>query len=149
MSLRVTVVIFPCGLLLSLFPRILVGYCCHLSLLVTVVTVPPYYPYALDDPSDVPLDQCWYACPQLSQLLFACHLPPRHGRLPKRISYTYGEDDFRVELVFYTESAAPSSPWTCLVQVQRKFRGCQNFTSPSPRPYSTWTPSPMFGGACP
>ena len=56
----------------------------------------------LDDHSDVPLDQCWYASPQL---LFA----PRDGRLSKRISDSYGEDDFRIELVFFTESTAPSS----------------------------------------
>ena len=40
----------------------------NLSLQDTVVTVPPY-PYVLDGSLDVPLDQCWYACPQL---LFAC-----------------------------------------------------------------------------
>ena len=64
------------------------------------------------------------------QLLFACHLLQRDGLLPKRISDTYGEDDFRFELVFYTESTTPSSPWNCQVLVQRKFRGCPSFTSP-------------------
>ena len=96
--------------------------------------------------------------PQTSFLIGAgmpaltCHLRPSDGRLPKTISDAYsdvGEDDFRVELVYYTESTSPSSPWTCTVLVQRKFRGCQNFTSPRPRTYSTWALSLMFGGAYP
>ena len=41
------------------------------------------------------------------------------------------------------------APGPALFWVQWKFRGCQSFTSPRPRPYSTWAPSPMFGGSYP
>ena len=49
----------------------------------------------LDEPSDVPLDQCRCARPQL---YFTCHLRPTGGRQPKKSNYTY----IRVDLVFYS-----------------------------------------------
>ena len=52
----------------------------------------------LEDPVDVPLDDCWIARPQL---YFTCHLRPANGRQPKA-SRTYGEDDIPVELVFFS-----------------------------------------------
>ena len=61
-----------------------------------VHTVPPN-PYALGEPSDVPLDKCWVVRPQL---FFSCHLLPMGGRQPKRANYTYGADDIQVQLVF-------------------------------------------------
>ena len=63
-----------------------------------VLTVPPY-PYALGEPFDVYLDQCWAVRPQL---FFSCHLRPMGGRQPKRANYTYGADDIQVQLVFYS-----------------------------------------------
>jgi len=63
----------------------------------TVLLVQPY-PYVLEDPADVPLDDCWIARPQL---YFTCHLRPANGRQPKA-RRTYGEDDIPVELVFFS-----------------------------------------------
>ncbi len=38
----------------------------------TILIIPPY-PYCIDEVfEDVPLDDCWFACPQL---LFTCYLP--------------------------------------------------------------------------
>ena len=63
-----------------------------------VLTVPPY-PYSVEESSDVPLEKCWVARPQL---FFTCYLRPRGGRPPKRANYTYGADDIQVQLVFYS-----------------------------------------------
>ena len=62
-----------------------------------MLTVPPY-PYAVGEPSDIPLDKCWVVRPQL---FFSCHLRPRGGRAPKRANYTYGTDDMQVQPMFY------------------------------------------------
>ena len=65
----------------------------------TVVVVPPY-PYNIeDDPADVPLEDCWYARPQL---FFTCHLRPAGGRPPKNPSYRIGPDDLLLNLVFFS-----------------------------------------------
>ena len=65
----------------------------------TVVVVPPY-PYNIeDDPADVPLEDCWYARPQL---FFTCHLRPAGGRPPKNPSYRIGPDDLLFNLVFFS-----------------------------------------------
>ncbi len=67
----------------------------------TVLVVPPY-PYCImieEDRIDVPLEDCWYARPQL---LFTCHLRPKDGRLPKNPSYRTGPDDLLFNLVFFS-----------------------------------------------
>ena len=113
-----------------------------LSLQDTVVTVPPYI-YVLDDP----LDQCWYA---RHQLLFTCHLRPRDWLLPKRISDMFGEDDFRLELVFYTKSTrfySTFEPLDLPGSGPMEIQGVPKFYER--RPYSTWAPSQMVGGAYP
>ena len=51
----------------------------------TVITVPPH-PFVLDDPSEVPLEECWMALPQL---FFTCFLRPVGGRPPKPAMDTY------------------------------------------------------------
>ena len=63
-----------------------------------VLTVHPF-PYAVGEPSDVPLERCWVVRPQL---FFSCHLQPRGGRPPKRANYTCDVDDIQVQLVFYS-----------------------------------------------
>jgi hypothetical protein len=91
----------------------------------TVLIVPPY-PYVLEDPSDVPLDDCWIVCPQL---YFTCHLRPTNGRQPKA-RHTYGEDDISVELVFFStfeELALPGSG-------PMESSGVQKYYEPSPTP---------------
>ena len=53
----------------------------------TVVVVPPY-PYCIEeDRHDVPLEDCWYARPQL---FFKCYLRPKNGRDPKNRTYKAG-----------------------------------------------------------
>ena len=65
----------------------------------TIVVV-PLYPYNIeDDPADVPLEDCWYTCPQL---FFTCNLRPTGGRPPKNPSYKIGPDDLLFNLVFFS-----------------------------------------------
>ena len=63
-----------------------------------VLTVPPFQ-YAVDEPSNVPLEDCWVVRPQL---FFSCHQRPMGGRQPRRSNYMYGPDDIQVYLVFYS-----------------------------------------------
>ena len=64
----------------------------------TVLTVPPYL-FVLDDPTDVPLEESWFAWPQLC---FTCyHLRSRDGKSPIGCR-TYGEDDIAVQMMFYS-----------------------------------------------
>ena len=58
----------------------------------------PPYPSVLDDPSEVPLGECWFALPQI---YFTCYLGPRDGRLPTG-RRKYGEDDIQIQLVYST-----------------------------------------------
>ena len=60
----------------------------------------PPYPYCIEeDRHDVPLEDCWYARPQL---FFKCTLRPKDGRKPKNPSYRYGPDDLTYYLVFFS-----------------------------------------------
>ena len=57
---------------------------CHvrsLSSQDTVLTLSPY-PFVLDDPADVPLEECWFALPKL---YFTRHLRPGHQQAVTRI----------------------------------------------------------------
>ena len=64
-----------------------------------ILVIPPY-PYCSEEvPQDVPLEDCWYARPQL---LFTCYLRPKHGRAPKNPNYRYGPDDIHKHLVFFS-----------------------------------------------
>ena len=52
----------------------------HCCVQDTIVVVPPF-PYCIEeDRHDVPLEDCWYARPQL---FFTCVMRPKNGRLPK------------------------------------------------------------------
>ena len=65
----------------------------------TILVIPPY-PYCIEEvPQDVPLEDCWYARPQL---LFTCYLHPKHGRAPKNPTYRYCPDDIHKHLVFFS-----------------------------------------------
>ena len=63
----------------------------------TVLTVPPYS-FVLDDPLDVPLEECLFARPQRH---FNCYLRPRDGMMPTG-RRTYGKDDIQVQLMLYS-----------------------------------------------
>ena len=52
-----------------------------------------------EDRHDVPLEDCWYARPQL---FFTCVLRPKDGRLPKNRTYKTGPDDIVYTLVFFS-----------------------------------------------
>ncbi len=63
--------------------------------------VPPY-PYSImEDHPDVPLEDCWYARPQL---FFTCHLRPISGRLPKNGLFKIGPDDWLYHLIFFNNT---------------------------------------------
>ena len=65
----------------------------------TIVVVPPF-PYCIEeDRHAVPLEDCWYARPQL---YFTCVLRPTNGRLPKNRTYKKGPDDIECTLVFFS-----------------------------------------------
>ncbi len=64
----------------------------------TVGVVPPY-PYCIEEVQDVPLEDCWYAHPQL---FFTCCLHPRNARLQKDPNYKICPDDLHHNLVFFS-----------------------------------------------
>ncbi len=65
----------------------------------TILVVPPY-PFCIEeDRRDVPMEDCWYARPQL---FFTCVLRPKDGRLPKIRIYKTGPDDIVYTLVFFS-----------------------------------------------
>jgi hypothetical protein len=65
----------------------------------TILIIPPY-PYCIEEVfEDVPLDDCWFARPQL---LLTCYLRPKGGRPPKNPTYSCGPDDLRYRLVFFS-----------------------------------------------
>ena len=51
------------------------------------------YPFVLYDPSDIPLEKCWFALPQL---YFTFRLRPKKGRSPTGCC-TYCEDNIPVQ----------------------------------------------------
>jgi hypothetical protein len=56
--------------------------------------IPPY-PFTLEDPPNVPLEDTWYARPHL---FFSCWFRPTGGRPPSQGNYTIGPDDFQMQL---------------------------------------------------
>ena len=67
--------------------------------------IPPY-PFTLEDPPNVPLEDAWYA---RQQLFFKCWFRPMDGRPPSQGNYTIGPDDFEMELVFLAHSRSCSN----------------------------------------
>ncbi len=69
--------------------------------------VPPY-PYCIEgDRHDVPMEDCWYARPQL---FFTFVLRLKHGRLPKTGTCKTGPDDIIYTLVFFSTFEELKSP---------------------------------------
>ena len=91
-----------------------------------VLTVPPY-PYAVGEPSDIPLEKCLVVRPQL---FFSCHLLPSGVRPQKRANYTYGTNDIQVQLVFCSIFVPVDLPWGGPMEAV----GVQKLYKPSPRP---------------
>ena len=93
-----------------------------------VITVPPH-PFVLpvDDPSEVPLEECWMARPQL---FFTCFLRPVDGRPPKRAMDTYGPDDIRADLVLFSTFEDLDLPGSGPMET----RGVTKYYEPSPTP---------------
>ena len=93
-----------------------------------MITVPPH-PFVLDDPSEVPLEECWMARPQL---FFTCFLRPVDGRPPKRAmdSDTYGPDDIRADLVLFSTFEDLDLPGSGPMET----RGVTKYYEPSPTP---------------
>ena len=91
-----------------------------------MVIVPPY-PFTLQDPSDVPIAECWYARPQL---FFTCNVRPKDGRPPSRANYTHGPDDIRLELVFFSTFESLDLPKDGPMEQA----GVQKLYEPSPTP---------------
>ena len=61
------------------------------------VLVVPQYPYCIEEDShDVPLEDCWYARPQL---FFKCYLRPKNGRDPKNPTYKAAPGTYQYVLV--------------------------------------------------
>ena len=59
----------------------------------------PPYPFSLEDPSDMSLEDVLHARPQL---FFKCILLSQNGRPPKNPSCTRGPDDLEATLVFFS-----------------------------------------------
>jgi len=68
--------------------------------------IPPY-PFILEDPADVPVENSWYARPQL---FFSCWFCPMDGRLPSQGNYTRGPGDFEMQLVLFSTLGDCSCP---------------------------------------
>ena len=89
--------------------------------------VPPF-PYCIeDDRHDVPLDDCWYACPQL---FFTCVLCPKNGRFPKNRTYKSGSDDIECTLVFFSTFEELNLP----IKGPMEDSGVVKLYEPSPTP---------------
>jgi hypothetical protein len=85
----------------------------------TVVVAPPY-PYSImEDHCDVPLEDCWYARPQL---FFTCHLHPISARLPKNGLFKIGPDDLVYHLVFFNTFEELKLPITDYYEVGKTRR---------------------------
>ena len=65
----------------------------------TIVIVPPY-PYCIEeDHHDVPLEDCWFARPQL---FFKCCLRPKNERLPRNSTYKAGPGIYKYIRVYHS-----------------------------------------------
>jgi hypothetical protein len=108
----------------------------------TVLVVPPY-PYCIEeDRIDVPLEDCWYARPQL---FFTCHLRPKHGRLPKNPSYRTGPDDLLFNLVFFSTFEELKLP----IRGPMEDAGVVKLYEPSPTPCLYVAPAENMVGRVP
>ena len=73
-----------------------------LTLQDTVVVDPPY-PFSIEEDSDdVPLNDCWYACPQLFFRIEVQIYSASKGWKTAEESYRFGPDDLSYNLVFFS-----------------------------------------------
>ena len=84
------------------------------------------YPFVLDDPTDVPLEECWLARPLLD---FTCYLTPRDRRSPTG-RRTYGEDDIQVHLMFYSTFQVLELPGSGPTETRRVVKLYKPFSTP-------------------
>ena len=90
------------------------------------MVIVPQYPFTLQDPSDVPIAEYWYASPQL---FFTCNVLPKDSRPPSRANYTHSPDDIRLE-VFFSAFESMDLPKDCPMERA----GVQKLYEPYPTP---------------
>ena len=108
----------------------------------TIVVVPPF-PYCIEeDCHAVPLEDCWYARPQL---YFTCVLRPTNGRLPKNRTYKTGPDDIECTLVFFSTFEELTLPF----KGPMEDAGVVKLYKPSPTPCLYVGPAELMVGRVP
>ena len=130
----------------SIYPDVL--YFCEQD---TIVIVPPY-PYCIEeDHHDVPLEECWFARPQL---FFKCYLRPKNGRLPRNGTYKAGPGIYKYILVHHSilfltiayqmisctvlYSSTPLRSWICPSRDQWRNQGWSSCTNHPQHRVCTW-----------
>ena len=107
------------------------------------ILVIPQYPYCIEEiPQDVPLEDCWYARPQL---FFTCYLRPKNGRLPKNPRYKHGPDDVFHHLVFFSTFEELKLP----ISGPMERAGVTKLYEPSPTPCLYVAPATNMVGRIP
>ena len=108
----------------------------------TILVIPPY-PYCIEEvPQDAPLDDCWYARPQL---FFTCILRPKNGRVPKNPTYRTGPDDVFHHLVFFSTFEELKLP----ISGPMERAGVTKLYEPSPTPCLYVAPAANMVGRIP
>ena len=108
----------------------------------TVLIIPPY-PYNLqEDLNDVPLEDMWYARPQL---FFTCALRPKNGRKPKNPTYKTGPDDKEYSFVFFSTFEVLDLP----IKGPMEDAGVTKLYEPSPTPCLYVAPAANIAGRVP
>ena len=108
----------------------------------TIVVVPPF-PYCIEeDRHNVPLEDCWYARPQL---FFTCVMRPKNGRLPKDKRCHAGPDDIRYTLVFFSTFEELNLP----MKGPMEDSGVVKLYEPSPTPCLYVGPAELMVGRVP
>ena len=106
------------------------------------MVVPPF-PYCIEeDRHDVPLEDCWYARPQL---FFTCVMRPKNGRLPKDKRCHAGPDDIRYTLVFFSTFEVLDLP----IKGPMEDAGVTKLYEPSPTPCLYVAPAANMAGRVP
>ena len=106
------------------------------------MVIPPY-PYCIEaENDDVPLEDCWYARPQL---FFTCYLRPTGGRPPKNANYRYGPDDRCHHLVLFSTFEELKLP----ISGPMERAGVTKLYEPSPTPCLYVAPAANMVGRVP
>jgi hypothetical protein len=106
-----------------------------------MLIIPPY-PYNLEDHHDVPLEDMWYASPQL---FFTCALPPKNGRKPKNATYKTGPDDKMYSFVFFSTFEVLELP----IKGPMEDTGVTELYEQSPTPFLFVAPGANMEGRVP